>query len=272
MTTSGDIFYGPVRGGMSIARDAVQLPGAAPLPCGDCGSDDVRVRQRQGKGDSIAARVRCNSCGASGQLFTGRNACSAAIDDWARRPVPRAAPAPAAARRHAGTAPTPSEGKRDPLELLARMAVGGSYRLPTQGRATAVPLSAADVAGAVGLMRDPVAKQTALAVALRVDGAPLLRLGRSALRRVLRQYLQSGAQAPLRMDCPADRWRARLVLQDAVNDLVWPERRKPAQAAARAVKMRKGAYLVAYRISLAVLEHALEEGRKDFRGRLFGWY
>lgn len=150
--------------------------------------------------------------------------------------------------------------------------MGGSYRIPTQGRATAVRLSAADVAGAVGLMRDPVAKHTALAVALRAEGAPLLRLGRAALRRVLRQYLQSGGQAPLRMDCPADRWRARLVLQDAVNDLVWPERRKPSQEAARAVKMRKGAYLAAYRISLAVLEHALEEGRKNFKGCLFGSY
>ncbi len=242
------------------------------LPCGDCGSADVGLRQRQGKGDSIAARVRCSSCGAAGQLFTGRNACTAAIDDWARRPAPRTTPAPASTHRQDGAAPPPSEAKRDPLELLARMVVGGSYRLPTQGRATAVPLSAADVAGAVGLMRDPVAKQTALAVALRAEGAPLRRLGQAALRRVLRQYLHRGAQAPLRMDCPADRWRARLVLQDAVNDLVWPERKKPSQDAARAVKMRKGAYLTAYRISLAVLEHALEEGRKDFKGRLFGSY
>ena len=42
------------------------------------------------------------------------------------------------------------------------------------------------------------------------------------------------------MDDPADRWRMRLVLQDAVNDLVWPERKIAAQDAAKAAKMRKG--------------------------------
>jgi len=55
------------------------------------------------------------------------------------------------------------------------------------------------------------------------------------------------------MDEPADRWRMRLVLQDAVNDLVWPERKVAAQNAAKAAKMRKGAYLRVYAIATATL-------------------
>jgi len=71
------------------------------------------------------------------------------------------------------------------------------------------------------------------------------------------------------MDQPADRWRMRLVLQDAVNDLVWPEARLPAQDAAKAVKMRKGDYLRVYAIAAATLRQALEDGRQEFRVRLF---
>lgn len=244
---------------------------SALLPCGDCGSDDVRVKERHGKAGTGAAYVRCNSCNAAGPLCFGRGARTQAVEAWARRP---------AVRPRAGTdsprAPArgPNAGERDrgrdPLELIARMVVSGSYRIPTEGRSTTAPLSAADVAGAVGMMQDPVAKQTVLAVALRAEGPQLLQLGRTALRRVLRQYLHAGERAPLQMDSPADRWRARLVLQDAVHDLVWPEKRRSSQDAARAVKMRKGAYLAAYRIAAATLQQALEDGRLQFRARLFG--
>ncbi|MEJ6328631.1 hypothetical protein Q2B95_08180 [Stenotrophomonas maltophilia] len=159
--------------------------------------------------------------------------------------------------------------RRDPLELIARMAVGGTYRIPTRGRSTAPLLSAADVSGAVGMMRDSVAKQTALAVALRADGGALLALGRSAARRVFRDCLRKGASSPLKMNDPSDRWRMRLVLQDAVNDLVWPERKPSAQVAARQAKMRKDAYLRVYRMVAAVLAGALEDGRREFARRLF---
>jgi len=134
------------------------------------------------------------------------------------------------------------------------------------------PLTSADVAGAVGLMRDPVAKQTVVAVALRGQGVSLPSLGRSLTRRVMRQIQwerRNGTGPALRMDEPADRWRMRLVLQDAVNDLVWPERKVTAQEAAKAAKMRKGSYLRVYAIAHAALTQALEEGRQEFRVRLF---
>lgn len=162
--------------------------------------------------------------------------------------------------------------RRDPLELIARMLVGGSFREPSDGRSTVQPLTAADISGAVGMMRDSVAKQAVLAVVLRGQGVSLSSLGRSLARRVMRQIQwqrRSGAKPALRMDDPADRWRMRLVLQDAVNDLVWPERKIAAQDAAKAAKMRKENYLRVYGIASETLRQALEDGRNEFSGRVF---
>ncbi|WP_423170755.1 hypothetical protein [Stenotrophomonas maltophilia group sp. CASM26] len=162
--------------------------------------------------------------------------------------------------------------QRDPLELIARMLVSGSFREPSDGRSSMPPLTSADIAGAVGMMGDSLAKQTVLAVALRGQGVSLPALGRSLARRVMRQIQwqrRSGVKPALRMDDPADRWRMRLVLQDAVTDLVWPEGKTAAQDAAKAVKMRKGDYLRVYGIASATLRQALEDGRKEFRGRVF---
>lgn len=97
-------------------------------------------------------------------------------------------------------------------------------------------------------------------------------LGPSLAKRVMRQIQwqrRIGAKPALRMDDPADRWRMRLVLQDAVSDLVWPEGKIAAQDAAKAAKMRKGEYLRVYRIAAATLSQALEDGRKEFSGRVF---
>ncbi|MBA0402658.1 hypothetical protein D7V00_02205 [Stenotrophomonas maltophilia] len=152
------------------------------------------------------------------------------------------------------------------------MLVGGSYREPSDGRSSMPPLTSADIAGAVGMMRDSVAKQAVMAVALRGQGVSLSSLGRTLAKRVMRQIQwqrRSGAKPALRMDDPADRWRMRLVLQDAVNDLVWPERKIAAQDAAKAAKMRKGDYLRVYGLASTALRQTLDDGRKEFCGRLF---
>lgn len=239
--------------------------------CGNCGGEQVRNRVRQSRGGVYSAQVVC-ACGAYGGLFVGTDAERLAAEDWRRRPASLPAPEAVEAR----TAPPPPSAsskrtdERDPLELIARMVVGGSFRIPTQGRSTAAMLTAADVAGAVAMMRDPVAKRAAMAVALRSEGETLLGVGRSAARRAFRVFRQMGERAPLRMDDPADRWRLRLVLQDAVNDLVWPERKAPAQAAAKAAKMRKSVYLRAHSVATAVLSSAIEAARREFRTRMFG--
>ncbi|PJK97080.1 hypothetical protein B9Y76_18680 [Stenotrophomonas maltophilia] len=252
----------------AVAEPAVDL-----TPCGNCGSDDVRMRARGSAGSRRTAQVVCARCTARGELHVGADAEERAYRAWANRPVYMPAPAPAAVRVVHGRVPVPEPTlERDPLELIARMLVGGSFREPSDGRSTLPPLTSADIAGAVGMMRDSVAKQAVLAVALRGQGVSLSSLGRSLARRVMRQIQwqrRSGAKPALRMDDPADRWRMRLVLQDAVNDLVWPEGKIAAQDAAKAAKMRKGDYLRVYGIAAATLRQALEDGRKEFSGRVF---
>lgn len=249
----------------STSTSTPQLPS-----CGNCGGARVRSRVRASRTNRCSAQVVCLTCGARSELFLGPSAERDAAQAWARRPS-HVEPAADRVGRAAG-GDLAKELQRDPLELIARMLVGGSFRLPTEGRGSAQPLTAADVAGAVGMMRDPVAKQAVMAVACRGEGASLVALGRSAARRMMRQVRherRSGATPALRLDDPADRWRMRLVLQDAVNDMVWPEARVAAQGAAKAVKMRKADYLRVYSIATATLRQALEEGRREFRVRLF---
>lgn len=250
---------------------AVATPAAALTPCCNCGSDEVRMRARGSSSSRRTAQVVCARCSARGELCVGADAEAQASRAWGHKPhVPTAPPAVGLVR---GRMPMPEPTlQRDPLELIARMLVGGSFREPSDGRSTMPPLTSADMAGAVGMMRDSVAKQAVLAVALRGQGVSLSSLGRSLARRVMRQIQwqrRSGAKPALRMDDPADRWRMRLVLQDAVNDLVWPERKIAAQDAAKAAKMRKGNYLRVYGIASETLRQALEDGRKEFSGRVF---
>ncbi len=250
---------------------AVAAPAAALTPCGNCGSDEVRMRARGSASSRRTAQVVCARCSAQSELCVGADAEAQAAKAWGHKH--HAPPAPPATRVVRDRVPVPEPTlQRDPLELIARMLVGGSFREPSNGRSSIQPLTSADIAGAVGLMRDPVAKQAAVAVALRGQGVSLASLGRALARRVMRQIQwerRNGAELALRLDEPADRWRMRLVLQDAVNDLVWPERRVAAQEAAKAAKMRKSEYLRVYAIATTSVRQALEEGRREFSSRLF---
>lgn len=244
--------------------------------CGNCGSSQVRNRQRTGRGGNRGtAQVVCAQCGARSELFVGPDAALRAQDAWARRPYLRSVPAPLpVAVPKSRTKSADRALERDPLELVARMLVGGSFRMPSDSRSTGQPLTSADIAGAVGLMRDPVAKQAILAVALRGEGATITGLARATAKRVMRQMhgrcqSHDASRPALRLDVPADRWRMRLVMQDAVADFVWPERKPSSQAAAKAAKMRKGDYLAAYSIAASALRQALEDGRQQFKAKLF---
>lgn len=239
-------------------------------PCANCGERRIGVRVRAAKRGASTAQVACPMCGAKGPLITSNdgNAAEEAARQWNSLPAAVLPEVPARAGAHPTKRPGP-EATRDPLELLARMVVSGSYRVPVEGRTTLAPLSSADVAGALGMMCDPLAKAAALAVALRAEGVDLARFGRLALQRVVRALHRHDGHVPLRLDCPADRWRLRLVLQDAADDLVWPERKRASADAARAVKMRKGDYLLIYKIAGETVQQAVEDGRREFRTRLF---
>lgn len=250
---------------------AVTAPAAALTPCGNCGSEEVRMRARGSATSRRTAQVVCARCSAQSELCVGADAEAQAAKAWGHKH--HAPPAPPAARVVRDRVPVAEPTlQRDPLELIARMLVGGSFREPSNGRSSIQPLTAADISGAVGMMRDSMGKQVVMAVALRGQGVSLSSLGRSLARRVMRQIQwqrSSSAKPALRMDDPADRWRMRLVLQDAMNDLVWPEGKIAAQDAAKAAKMRKGDYLRVYGIAAATLRQALEDGRSEFSARVF---
>lgn len=255
---------------LPMIRDSLPL-GALPS-CGNCGSQSVCRRLRQSRTSASSAQLVCARCGAHSAVFVGQAAEGQVKEDLRRRPAcvtvhGLAGEVRTSARPHALSASKSEE--RDPLELIARMVVGTSYRVLSEGHSTAGTLRPADVAGAVAMMRDPVAKQIAMAVVLRSEGNALAIVGRSAARRVFRAFRGLGCAAPLHVDDPADRWRLRLVMNDAVNDMVWPERKAPVQAAAKAAKMRKSTYLRAYTLVEGVLGSALEGARQEFSIRLF---
>ncbi|KRG38866.1 hypothetical protein ARC78_15105 [Stenotrophomonas pictorum JCM 9942] len=159
--------------------------------------------------------------------------------------------------------------ERDPLELLARMLVGGGYKVPVEGRGTVVPLTGADVAGALAYMDDKLAQRAAKAVAIRADGQELAALALLAFDPVQRALEQSRVTG-LDMSSAADRHRLRLIIHAAVVEMVWPERKQATAVLARQVKMRGATYVRIHTVALRALEEALHDGRVEFRKRLFG--
>ena len=74
---------------------------------------------------------------------------------------------------------------RDPLELMARLLVGSSYKVPVEGRSTRPVMGSADIAGAVGYMADSLEKHTALAVATRANPQQIAALSKMVYRQVV---------------------------------------------------------------------------------------
>lgn len=162
-----------------------------------------------------------------------------------------------------------TKDRRDTLELIAKLLVGSSYRLPVEGTGTKKGLQPSDVAAAVGYMPDRLAQQAALAVATRAEAPEIARLSQQAYRAVVRGVRNLRIR-PLDLHQPADRWRLRLVTYDAAYELVWPERRLNFSELAKAAKMRKERYIATHRVATAVLQEALNNGRLDLTRTLFG--
>ena len=157
---------------------------------------------------------------------------------------------------------------RDPLELMARLLVGSSYKVPVEGRSTRPVLGSTDIAGAVGYMADGLEKQAALAVATRADQRQVAALSRMAYRQVVRA-VKGMRPRPLDLSKGDDRWRLRIVTFDAANDLVHPESKRPWAVLAKEAKMRRSTYQQVHKAATAILQGALNAGRSDFRNRLF---
>lgn len=160
-------------------------------------------------------------------------------------------------------------GERDTLELVARLLVGGSHRVPVEGRSSRPVLSSSDVAGALGYMRNPLERAVAIAVATRATGAGLAKVGEAAFAEVERS-VRAQRPVPLNLDEGADAARLRLVIRDAAHALVWPEHRAAYADLARAAKMRRALYRQVNRVATAVLQEALNDARRHFRAALWG--
>lgn len=157
---------------------------------------------------------------------------------------------------------------RDVLELMARLLVGGSYKVRVEGRSTRPVLGSADIAGAVGYMADGLEKHTALAVATRGSPRQIASLSRMAYRQVVRA-VKGLRPRPLDLGKPADRWKLRIVVYDAAFELVYPERKRRWADLAKEAKMRRTSYVEVHKAATAILQGALNAGRTDFKRRLF---
>ncbi|MGH8028042.1 MAG: hypothetical protein ACREO0_15085 [Pseudoxanthomonas sp.] len=156
---------------------------------------------------------------------------------------------------------------RDPLELLARMRVGSSFRVPAQGGGGG-GLTSADVAGALGLMKDKLAKTVIVAVATQDGYRGSLKITKAAYRRVFRAVAERTTKETLDLHKPADRMRLRIALHNAAYELIYPEHHQSWAALAKAAKMRRSSYISIHKVCTSVLQEQMNNGRREFTWRL----
>lgn len=163
----------------------------------------------------------------------------------------------------------PFKDERDALELMARFLVSGGYRVPVAGTGTKPGLLCTDIAGAVGYMRDPLAREVALAVAMRADRRMVAAVSGRAYRRLC-SAVRHMRPPVLSLRLAADRWRMRMIVHDAMTELVDPEARRPYRELAKDTKMRASNYTRVHQTVTAELQQLMNEARAEFQLRLFG--
>ncbi len=241
---------------------------ASEIACAWCGHRaPIPMSTRSGR-----AWIECPGCGASTPRQTAADpeiALELAWGDWRRARLNRPAMPERKGVSSRSIRREKGDERSDVLEVLSRLLVQSSYRVPTEGKSTRPTLQMTDVAAALGFMRGRLRKEAAIAVVTRAEGAPLARLSAMATPRV-RRKLGALRPAPLDLQKPADVWRLRLVVFDAVSDLVWPERRRSFGELARAAKVRKANYLVVHKCATSVLQEALNDAWDALKTRIWG--
>lgn len=149
------------------------------------------------------------------------------------------------------------------IELLARMSVRGSYRIPIEGRSTSPVLRDSDVAGAVGMMRAKLSRALCVAVVCRAGRDEIMPVVTLAHELVCMELARM-RQCPFDIHARVDNWRIRLVILDAIHGLIWPHHRISQRERAWNAKMRETDYGRAYRVISAVLHQAQDEGETEF--------
>lgn len=172
-------------------------------------------------------------------------------------------------RKRKGDKDTWSTTPRSPIELLASLLGGSTYRVPVEGKGSKPALTISEIAGAAGYMPDRLNRDVAMAVALRLNPAALRSVAEAACRKVA-ESVERQRPAPLDLTKDVDRFRLDLVTYHALHELVHPERRRPFTVLAREAKMRKARYITVHRCATGVLEDALNTGSTEFADALWG--
>jgi hypothetical protein len=161
-----------------------------------------------------------------------------------------------------------SRERPDPIEYLGRLVVGTNWREPWRGGGGSAGLQQSDIAAALAMVRDPPSREIALAVVTRANEPEIQRVATMVVPRVQQQIEIIGLDHGLQFDRDEDRHRARLVTQDALREIVWPEHRKPYRVLAVAAKMRARAYTEAHKIATSVINESLDEAARTFKRKL----
>lgn len=172
-------------------------------------------------------------------------------------------------RRTRGKRETFTDDRPEPIEIMSRLLVGSSYRVPVAGTGTKPGLQAIDIAAGAGLVRARLGREIALTVASRPDPLALARLVNRAYRRCTRAAMLMRPRA-LKLDQDAHKWRLRLVIYDAAHELAYPLQRQPYRALAKAAKMRAHDYARLHKTVTAELQQLMNEACREFGYRLWG--
>lgn len=165
--------------------------------------------------------------------------------------------------------PYTSDGS-DALELIGRFSGRTSFRVPAEGRGSAPLLMTHDIAAAVGMMKDRLARETAVTVVSRPGAHAIARLSLLAYREVARAVRLQHPR-PLDLRKAEDRWRLRMVIYVATHELAHPAADRPTFAAlAKETKMRKSTYMLVHKCATHVLEDAYNRARFQFKNLLRG--
>lgn len=140
--------------------------------------------------------------------------------------------------------------RAEPMEILARLAGGTTYKTPTEGRATrSTGLTTEDISHALGYVRDPIAQRMALAMACQVtaEWPAIQALAYDVMRRDM-------LASPRTRELVADhrRYRVRLAMHAAFHDLVLMQR-SSWRDGAKVARMRVQDYRELYEAAMGFL-------------------
>lgn len=156
--------------------------------------------------------------------------------------------------------------KPEVVEMLARLVTGTSWREPWHTGGGHGAICQADIAAALGMIRDRVSREIVYAVVTRPERPGIERVADIVHPRVEYAIKDAGeARTGLRLDRDEDRYRARLITRDAMTEFVFPERRVPYRRLAANAKMRAASYAAAHKLTTSTIQQAYDEAAGTFK-------